>query len=283
MSDLTTLLLIAAVFAYLAGFIRLWRQRAPLIDPSPASGLTLTGVSSHQIDSLFFLISGAAVVLHSLLLSQSLFVPGGLNLSLVTVSNVVALVMLGAVLVCNVRLPVHNLNIFLLPIALFNLTSLALAADRPVTVSAALSDAEISHVILSISAYAVLMTAALQSLLLAFQERRLKHPTAHNLAFLPALETIERLLLAMLWIGTGLLTLSIVPGFIFLEDMFAQHVVHHTILTTCSWLVYSGFLIGHHFVGWRGITAIRWNLAAFGFLMLGYLGSKFVIEYLLQS
>ena len=111
MSDLTTLLLIAAVFAYLAGFIRLWRQRAPLIDPSPASGLTLTGVSSHQIDSLFFLISGAAVVLHSLLLSQSLFVPGGLNLSLVTVSNVVALVMLGAVLVCNVRLPVHNLNI----------------------------------------------------------------------------------------------------------------------------------------------------------------------------
>jgi ABC-type uncharacterized transport system permease subunit len=33
--------------------------------------------------------------------------------------------------------------------------------------------------------------------------------------------------------------------------------------------------------GWRGVIAVRWNLAAFALLLLGYLGSKFVIEYLL--
>ena len=53
------------------------------------------------------------------------------------------------------------------------------------------------------------------------------------------------------------------------------------VLTTLSWLVYTGFLTGHHLFGWRGVTGVRWNLAAFALLLLGYLGSKFVLEYLL--
>jgi ABC-type uncharacterized transport system permease subunit len=65
--------------------------------------------------------------------------------------------------------------------------------------------------------------------------------------------------------------------------MFAQRVAHHTVLTTLSWLVYVGFLMGHYVFGWRGITAVRWNLSAFGLLLLGYVGSKFVLEYLLRT
>jgi ABC-type uncharacterized transport system permease subunit len=65
--------------------------------------------------------------------------------------------------------------------------------------------------------------------------------------------------------------------------MFAQRVVHHTILTIASWLIYSTLLIGHHFFGWRGTVAVRWTLIAFMFLLLGYLGSKFVIEILLNN
>ena len=94
---------------------------------------------------------------------------------------------------------------------------------------------------------------------------------------------MERLLIAMLWIGTALLTLAILTGLLFLDDMFAQRVTHHTVLTTLSWCVYAGFLLGHHIFGWRGVSAVRWNLSAFGLLLLGYVGSKFVLEYLLQT
>ena len=42
-------------------------------------------------------------------------------------------------------------------------------------------------------------------------------------------------------------------------------------------------LVGHHALGWRGSTAIRWTLIAFALLVLGYFGSKFVIEVLLTE
>ena len=97
-------------------------------------------------------------------------------------------------------------------------------------------------------------------------------------------ETMERLLIAMLWIGTALLTLAILTGLLFLDDMFAQRVAHHTVLTTLSWCVFMlVFCSAHHIFGWRGVSAVRWNLSAFGLLLLGYVGSKFVLEYLLQT
>jgi ABC-type uncharacterized transport system permease subunit len=95
------------------------------------------------------------------------------------------------------------------------------------------------------------------------------------------MESMESLFITMLWLGVGLLTLSIGTGMFFLQDMFDQRLVHHTVLTTLSWFIYAGFLTGHHLFGWRGVTGVRWNLAAFALLLLGYLGSKFVLEYLL--
>ena len=62
---------------------------------------------------------------------------------------------------------------------------------------------------------------------------------------------------------------------------FHRQVLHHIVLTSLSWLVYVFFLAGRHLFGWRGLTAVRWTLLAFSLLVLGYLGSKFVLEYLL--
>lgn len=41
-------------------------------------------------------------------------------------------------------------------------------------------------------------------------------------------------------------------------------------------------LTGHHFYGWRGKMAIRWTMSGFVFLVLAYVGSKFVLEVLLH-
>jgi ABC-type uncharacterized transport system permease subunit len=77
------------------------------------------------------------------------------------------------------------------------------------------------------------------------------------------------------------LTLAILSGFLFLDDLFAQRVVHHTVLAIASWFVYATLLVGRQLLGWRGSTAVRWTLIAFSLLVLGYFGSKFVIEILL--
>jgi ABC-type uncharacterized transport system permease subunit len=99
---------------------------------------------------------------------------------------------------------------------------------------------------------------------------------------LPPLQTMEALLFNLLWAGIAVLTLAIGSGFLFLEDMFAQRVVHHTVLAIASWCVYAALLAGRQVFGWRGSTAVRWTLIAFLLLVLGYFGSKFVIEILLE-
>jgi ABC-type uncharacterized transport system permease subunit len=48
-----------------------------------------------------------------------------------------------------------------------------------------------------------------------------------------------------------------------------------------SWLVFGGLLLGRHFRGWRGRTALVWTITGFTLLLLAYLGTQFVLEVLL--
>jgi ABC-type uncharacterized transport system permease subunit len=93
---------------------------------------------------------------------------------------------------------------------------------------------------------------------------------------------MESLLFEMIGAGFALLTLALVSGFAFLEDMLAQHLVHKTVLSTLAWLVFGALLIGRFRYGWRGKTAIIWTLSGFVILILAYVGSKAVLELILQ-
>ena len=157
------------------------------------------------------------------------------------------------------------------------------AGTSSFTPRAQLSTELVLHVLTSIVAYSVLFMAACQSLVLAMQERNLRsHQGIALIRLLPPLETMETLLFSMLWTGIALLSISIASGFAFLDDMFAQQVVHHTVLSSAAWIMYAVLLVGHQFFGWRGSTAVRWTLLAFALLLLGYFGSKFVLEIILQ-
>ena len=92
---------------------------------------------------------------------------------------------------------------------------------------------------------------------------------------------MEILLFEVILVGFAALTISLASGLLFLENMFAQHLVHKTILSIIAWLVFLILLIGHWKLGWRGRTATRWTLSGFVSLMLAYFGSKFVLEVLL--
>jgi len=92
---------------------------------------------------------------------------------------------------------------------------------------------------------------------------------------------MERLLFQMIGAGFVLQSLSLITGFLFLQDMFAQHMVHKTFFSLVAWLVYGILLWGRWRFGWRGRTAIRSTLGGFLSLLLAYLGSKLVLELLL--
>jgi len=139
------------------------------------------------------------------------------------------------------------------------------------------------HVLLSMLAYSLLTLASVQALLLAVQDHYLrKRRPGGFIRALPPLMTMEALLFEMIGIGFVLLTLALLSGFAFLENMFAQHLVHKTVLSVVAWMVFGGLLLGRRVWGWRGRKAIVWTLSGFAILILAYFGSKLVLELVLH-
>jgi ABC-type uncharacterized transport system permease subunit len=132
-------------------------------------------------------------------------------------------------------------------------------------------------------AYSLLTLASAQALLLAVQDNHLRrHHPGGFIRALPPLQTMESLLFEMISLGFVLLSVALGTGFAYLDDMFAQHLVHKTVLSIVAWIAFAVLLWGRYRFGWRGRTAIRWTLIGFAVLMLAYFGSKAVLELILE-
>ena len=88
----------------------------------------------------------------------------------------------------------------------------------------------------------------------------------------------------LLWAGFILLTATLATGVLYSEELFgrAPRFNHKTVFGVLSWIIFAALLGGRHVYGWRGRIAVRWTLAGFLMLLLAYLGSKFVLEVVLQ-
>jgi ABC-type uncharacterized transport system permease subunit len=97
------------------------------------------------------------------------------------------------------------------------------------------------------------------------------------------LMVMESLLFKIIGIGFLLLTVTLISGMLFSEQIFGKPVQinHKTIFSILSWFIYAGLLFGRYQYGWRGQKAIRWTLTGFVLLLLAYIGSKFVLEVIL--
>jgi len=269
-----------AAASYLTGsMLQARRYRREAGPGSEPHDLTSSQSSSRTLITLSIL----GAFLHGFTNQQVIWSDGSLNLGITTSISLVSWIMLVFVLIASFRLPLTNLLVLILPLAAAGVL-LTLMPDMSASSTASLSDPLIWHILISIVAYSILFMAACQSVLLAVLEHRLKaKQTLRFLRLLPPLQTMESLLFGLLWTGITALTLAIGSGFLFLDDMFEQRVVHHTVLALASWVLYAALLTGHRLLGWRGTTAVRWTLIAFTLLLLGYFGSKFVIEVLLEG
>ncbi|MEM9604757.1 MAG: cytochrome c biogenesis protein CcsA [Pseudomonadota bacterium] len=139
-----------------------------------------------------------------------------------------------------------------------------------------------THAVSSLVAYGLLGLAAVQACIVAWQTRQLRSAPGAGSGSLPPLAALERLMFWLISAGLLLLSVAIASGFAFLEDMLAQRVAHKTVFSLLAWVAFAGLLLGHHLLGWRGKTALRWTLAGMGSLLVGFFGSKLVLEVILQ-
>ena len=93
---------------------------------------------------------------------------------------------------------------------------------------------------------------------------------------------MESLLFVMFITGFTLLSFALGFGFFTIDNFFAQHLAHKTAFSIVSWFVYGALLIGRYKFGWRGQKAIRFTIIGFFLLAVGFIGSKFVLEMILN-
>jgi ABC-type uncharacterized transport system permease subunit len=138
------------------------------------------------------------------------------------------------------------------------------------------------HMVSSVVAFGLLSIAGLYALFVFVIDHFLRrHHLSPLMRSLPPLEVLEDLLFKLISAGFLLLTVSLGSGTMFIDDIFAQHLVHKTALSILAWLAFGILLWGRWRYGWRGSVAVRLTLAGFVLLVLSYFGSKFVLETIL--
>ncbi|MBK9606373.1 MAG: cytochrome c biogenesis protein CcsA [Betaproteobacteria bacterium] len=100
---------------------------------------------------------------------------------------------------------------------------------------------------------------------------------------MPPVLTLERWLFGLIAVGFTLLTATLASGIIFSEALFgkALQFSHKTLFSVLAWLLFGVLLAGRWRWGWRGRKALRWVVIGSLMLLIGYAGSKFVLEVLL--
>jgi ABC-type uncharacterized transport system permease subunit len=267
------LLHLISSLAYLALAVLLWKdlQRGPN-EP--------IGQSARVARALV----AAPLLIHAGLLSQSMLRIDGLYLG---VGNTISLIMALAVLIYWIASLFHRLEalnaMVLFAAAILSWLPVILSATQPLENTQLLVFK--AHLLIAMLAYSLFTIASLHVLLMALQERQLhSHNVAPLLRALPPLLTMESVLFKIIGTGFGFLTLTLATGVLFSEELFGKPLTftHKTVFGFMSWFIFGALLLGRAFYGWRGRVAVRWTLAGFMVLVLAYIGSRFVVEIILQ-
>lgn len=138
------------------------------------------------------------------------------------------------------------------------------------------------HVAVATTAFAFLTIGAALAIAQVVVDRRLRSRKPLGwLRILTPVESLESGCFQSILAGFSLLTLALVSGAFFIENLFAQHLVHKVVLAIVAWFVFGELLLGRWRFGWRGRKAMNWTIAGYGLLGLSYFGSKFVLEHFL--
>ncbi|NMH64777.1 cytochrome C assembly family protein [Shewanella salipaludis] len=222
------------------------------------------------------------VLLHGAALSQAIMTTDGQNFSLTNVISLVNWIIAFTFTVLIFRIRVIVLMPVIYACSVISVALLWLLPPEFIT-HFELYPKVLVHVVLSLMAYSALMIAALYAIQLALIQNKLKNKKTLVLSpAMPPLMTVEKQLYHLVIIGVVLLSLSLVTGFIFLDDMFAGGTAHKAVLSIIAWFVYVAMLWQHYRVGCKMRTAVIYTLTGAGLLTLAYFGARIVKELILS-
>jgi len=273
MPDLLLYFSTAACWLLLSGVA--WRASRPALAAGPSAR------GDMRVENVLVPV---ALVLHGMLLYRRVVVPDGLDLG---VANAVSmLVWLTVLIYWLAGLAFQGLTAMLglmSPIALLAVTLQAIPMPHIVTYGG--DPLFTLHFVIAMLAYSLFIVATVHAVVMLAEEKWLHRGVLPPFVkSLPPLLEMEALLFRILLAAFVLLTLTVVSGVFFSEQLFGKPLKfsQKTVFAIVSWFIFGGLLAGHHFRGWRGRTAVHWTLAGFTALLLAYVGSKVVLELVLQ-
>ncbi|WP_282109484.1 cytochrome C assembly family protein [Shewanella algicola] len=225
--------------------------------------------------------SSIAVVLHGFALSNAIFTLDGQNFSLTNVISLVNWIIALAFTITMPRLKVIVVVPVVYACSILSVALLWLLPPQFIT-HFDLHPELLAHVVLSLMAYSAMMIAALYAIQLWFIQNKLKKKQMMMSPAMPPLMTVEKQLYHLIIIGFVLLSLSLITGFVFLEDMFVDGKGHKAVLSMIAWVVYAIMLWQQYTVGCRIRTAVIYSLSGAGLLSLAYFGARIVKELILN-
>ena len=224
-----------------------------------------------------------ALLVHGVIIWTAIVRPDGLDLSFVNALSLVAGLAVLAAWVTGVLRSLPRVAAVVLPVAAACSLLPPLASTH--RVSFADQPWAAAHIGIALIAYALFVVVAMQAIVMTGLEKRLHRGLPEASAHAgPPLLTLERYMFRLLAVGFALLTLTLISGILFSERLFGTAVTltHKNVFSVAGWLAFAALLFGRWRYGWRGRTALKWILGGTLLLVLGYLGSKFVLEVILR-
>lgn len=231
---------------------------------------------------LMVIPASAALIVHFYVLYVGILLAPGQNMSMINVASVIALIVSLTMTIAAFFIA----NAILLPVVyFFSALIILLGILIPDThlMQIETHPALVVHITLALFAYGTLIITTLYAIQLSYINQKLKEKKASLLhTSLPPLMTVEAVFFKLLLVGTVLLTLSLLSGFAFLDNMLAREQAHKTVLSIIAWFIFCITMLGHNRWGWRGKPVISATIAGALLLTLAYFGSRFVREVLIN-
>jgi len=235
---------------------------------------------SAQLLAAAFVLGICGLLLHAQILVSEVYSPGGLQISLAATLSLVGIQLALIALIGAIEPTLRGMSAGLL--ALAGLASTCTWIAPATGVGSHFSWQLQAHILISMFAYGLLTVGAIVAVYSLILDKRLRSAklSPSNALFAP-LETTEKLLFGIAASGFAVLLLAVVSGFAFVDNLFAQHLVHKTALSLLALVLFGILVAGRQFAGWRGKRAVYLYLWGFFFLCLAYFGSRFVLEQVL--